>query len=151
VGVLSEWGDDLSEPTVIQVEPRDARSAALSYDGRESPDTLQSLVTLPVPRSSPRVLAPRILSLPEFGRDATYIEMVQPNDCARRICREPAMSQRGDLIWMSTRYALFGHDLEKGVVVRARLRGLWMHSQSPERDAQACSRAFLSEPPSLGP
>jgi hypothetical protein len=151
VGILSQWGDESAGPSNIRVEPRDAHAAALSYDGRESPQILQSLTTLPIPSSSPHFLAPRIVTPTGFGQDVGYVEMVQPNDCARRICRGPADERQKTPNWLATRYALFGHDLEKGVVLRARLRGLWIRSQSLESDAQASYEAFLREPPALGP
>jgi hypothetical protein len=150
VGILSEWDDEVSDPHTRRVEPRDVRSAALSYDGRESLRTLQDLTTLPVPQSSPHTLPPRFFAPPEFGSDLGYAEMVQPNDCARRISREPAGWPSEPRMSLSTRYALFGHDLEKGVVLRARLRGLWIPSHSPVSEIQRLYEEFLREPPSLG-
>ena len=90
VGILSEWDNGLNQLRASRVEPRDARSASLSYDGRESSLTLQSLTTLPVPQSSPHTLSPRFFTPSGFGDDVCYAEMVQPNDCARRIILEPA-------------------------------------------------------------
>ena len=151
VGIRSEWGIDVAEPHASLVEPRDVDSAALSYDGRESASTLRGLTTLPIPPSSPHTLTPRVFTPPGSDRDTYYVEMIQPNDCARRIRLEAAEARSGTATTLSTRYGLFGHDLEKGVVLRARLRGLWIRSRSPESDAQACFEAFLSEPPPLGP
>ncbi len=151
VGVLSEWGNEIAEPRLSRVEPRDARSAALSYDGRESPRTLHGLTTLPIPRSFPHTLPPRSFTPTGFARDILYAEMVQPNDCARRIGREPAERPSEPRTSLSTRYALFGHDLEKGIVLRARLRGLWIPYPSPESEIQRLYEEFVSEPPSLGP
>ena len=144
-------GIHLAESHASLVEPRDVHSAALSYDGRESLRTLQGLTTFPVPPSSPHTLAPRFFTPPGFDRDTYYVEMIQPNDCARRIREQPIEGRCGPATTLATRYGLFGHDLEKGVVLRARLRGLWIRSQSPESDAQACYEAFLSEPLALGP
>ncbi len=151
VGVLSEWGDEVNKPRASRVEPRDARAAVLSYDGRESPRTLQDLTTLPVPQSSPHSLPPRFFTESGSSHDLGYAEMVQPNDCARRISREPVGWPSKPQTSLSTRYALFGHDLEKGVVLRARLRGIWLPSQSPEKEIQRLYEEFLREPPSLGP
>jgi hypothetical protein len=151
VRICSEWGNNLAQPRASLVEPRDVDAAALSYDGRESASTLQGLTTLPIPPSSPHTLAPRWFTPPGSDRDTYYVEMVQPNDCARRIRHEPAEPSPGPATNLSTQYGLFGHDLEKGVVLRARLRGLWIRSRSPQQDAQACYEAFLSEPPALGP
>ncbi|MGP0066191.1 MAG: hypothetical protein ACLQGP_21640 [Isosphaeraceae bacterium] len=151
MSICSEWGDIPTELSTTSVEPRDVDAAVLSYDGRESPLTLQALTTLPIPPSSPHTLAPRIFAPPGSDRDTYYVEMIQPNDCARRIGRESLEPHSGPAKTFSTRYGLFGHDLEKGVVLRARLRGLWIQSRSPEHDAWALYQAFLSEPPALGP
>jgi hypothetical protein len=52
---------------------------------------------------------------------------------------------------MATCYQLFGHDLEKGVILRARLRGLWLNSETPDVQALAAYEQFLGEPLPLGP
>ena len=49
------------------------------------------------------------------------------------------------------RYALFGLAIEKGVILRARLRGCWIRSRNPEAEAQALYREFLDQPLPLGP
>lgn len=125
------------------VEPRDARSAGLSYDGRER--DIQGLTTLPPPdESSP--LAPRVVPGP--WPDAwSYIEVVHPDDAARRITEAAKRTSLGH----TTRYGLFGHDLEKGVVLRARLRGVWTQSSTARQDALVLYERFLREPPPLGP
>lgn len=117
------------------VEPRDRESAALSYDGRES--DLSSLVTGP-PSSA---LGPWLAS--KTGRDGwSYIEMARPEDAARRI-------SEGRLPFRSTRYGLFGYDLERGVVLRARLRGFWTPTVGAFDVAESKLRDFLVEPPPL--
>jgi hypothetical protein len=151
VGISSDWGSEITGPSASQVEPRDVDSARLSYDGREPPGTLHHLTTLPIPPSSPHSLPPRIFTPPGADRDTYYVEMVRPDDCARRTCPVTADRQSGPATTLSTQYSLFGHDLEKGVVLRARLRGLWIHSRTPERDVRASYEAFLSEPLALGP
>lgn len=124
------------------VEPRDARSAALSYDGREA--DLRGLTTLPLADES-APLAPRVLPGPwDDGR--TYIEMVHPNDAARRITEAGKATSLGH----TTRYGLFGYDLEKGVVLRARLRALWTNSPTARQDALELYERFKSEPLPLG-
>jgi hypothetical protein len=151
VGISSDWGSEITGPSASQVEPRDVDSARLSYDGREPPGTLHHLTTLPIPPSSPHSLPPRIFTPPGADRDTYYVEMVRPDDCARRTCPVTADRQSGPATTLSTQYSLFGHDLEKGVVLRARLRGLWIHSRTPERDVRASYEAFLSEPLAMGP
>ncbi len=134
------------------VEPRDAHAAALSYDGREPSATLHSLITMPVPADAPLALPPLICpwtTVPASGR--YYAEMVQPNDCARRILGEVAGETEPPEGALSVRYGLFGHDLEKGVVLRGRIRGVFIADPSPEGEAERQLDAFLHEPPLLGP
>jgi hypothetical protein len=154
VEVASHWMELLGVPAAAlawQVEPRDRRSAASSYDGREPAGVLRGMTTLPVADLSRASCRPRLFAIPTTADPGlNYVEMVQPNDVARRIIVEPAgqlPSHRSSI----TRYALFGHDLEKGVVLRARLRGCWIRSQTPEDDARRLYDAFLQEPPPLGP
>jgi hypothetical protein len=123
------------------VEPRDARAAVLSYDGREG--DVHGLTTLPP--SDDGGLAPRVLPAPWPG-GGSYVEMVHPHDAARRVTETAKPAALGH----TTRYGLFGHDLERGVVLRARLRGLWITSETPEREALDRYDEFLREPPPLG-
>ncbi len=79
-----------------------------------------------------------------------YVEMAHPDDVARRVTGVP--DEAGEFQTAnSVRYGLLGHDIEKGIVLRARVRGLWISSATPEEDAQALFREFLREPPPLGP
>jgi len=94
----------------------------------------------------PRVFAPAGAD----QADLYYMELVQPNDVARRIIVEP-FEQPARRCSLSTRYGLFGHDVEKGVVLRARLRGCWIRSQTPEDDARRLYEEFLDAPLPLGP
>ena len=48
------------------------------------------------------------------------------------------------------RYGLFGHDLEKGVIVRGRLRGLWIPCGDFDEMSREAFREFLETPPPLG-
>jgi hypothetical protein len=77
--------------------------------------------------------------------------MVRPNDCARRIVGETPAGGQTASGRISIRYGLFGHDLEKGVVLRGRIRGIWVDSPSPEPEALRRYEMFVSEPPPLGP
>ncbi len=123
------------------VEPRDVRSAGLSYDGRDG--DARDLTTLPP--AIEETLAPRVL--PAFRADGrSYIELVALGDVARRIAEGGTISSVGH----TTRYGLFGHDLEKGVVLRARLRGVWTDAEAPEREALEHLGRFLREPLPLG-
>jgi hypothetical protein len=128
--------DDLPEiGSHRTVEPRDRESAVLSYDGRES--DLARLVT--GPPGDPR--GPWFGS--RTGREGwAYIEMIHPEDCSRRL-------HEGRLPFTTTRYGLFGYDLERGVVLRGRLRGFWMLKAGAFSRAEEAFRDFLAEPPPL--
>jgi hypothetical protein len=154
VGIRGDCPESLGEqPPALKnwVQPRDAASAAFSYDGRESLHVLRALTTLPLPSSSPFRLSPWIYAPPGADPDTFYVEMVQPNDVARRIIGRPIGEGVSTPSTVCPRYALFGYDLEKGVILRARLRGLWIRSKSPEYDASSLLEEFLSEPLPLGP
>ena len=117
------------------VEPRDARAAALSYDGRE-PD-LDGLATEPVgPLRAPWFV-------PKAGIEGwTYLELAHPDDVSRRVAE-------GRLPHRATRTCLFGHDLERGVVLRGRLRAAWLAKDTAFSRAGAIHDEFLAEPPPL--
>ncbi len=134
-----------------QIEARDARSAALTYDGREPAVTLGGMTTVAAPQLPQLSLRPRIFARPGPDADVFYVEMAHPNDISRRIAGEYVQSESTTAAIVSTRYALFGHDLEKGVVLRSRLRGYWIRSLTPEDDALSRYREFLEEPLPLGP
>jgi hypothetical protein len=134
-----------------QVQPRDVHAAALPYDGREAMSVLRFLTTMPLPASSPHTLPPLVCRNPGGIPGQSYVEMVRPDDCARRIIGE---TDPGDAVshWVfSIRYGLFGHDLEKGVVLRGRVRGILGDYVSAEDEVRRQYETFLGEPPSLGP
>ncbi len=152
IAVRSVWWQETDSPPdtwAYHVEPRDARSAALSYDGREPAELLQSLTTRPVPSASPHPFAPRLFPVASPPPGSVYAEMVQPDDCARRIIGEPRDAGAQGSSW--TGYGLFGHDLEKGVILRGRIRGCWIESSRPDQEAARRYESFLNEPPPLGP
>ncbi len=150
VDVTSREGSpctEISDPPASRVEARDAASAALSYDGRESLLVLRRLTTLPLAPSH----TPCLFPAPGVTPDLFYAEMAHPDDVARRITREPISEGSPASPGRWTRYALFGHALEKGVILRARLRGCWIRSTKPEADALAVYQHFLKDPLPLGP
>jgi hypothetical protein len=163
VGVVSQWWSRAAAPapTVRSwIEARDSASASLTYDGREPSETLRRATTLPIVPFDARPFPPTIVATPELGPHAFYVEMVQPNDCSRRITsctgsnpppKDAVVSDPPCPTPHSMRYELFGYDLENGVVLRARLRGLWIRSEDPKHDALLLYEAFLREPPPLGP
>jgi hypothetical protein len=125
LGALPDAGSHRS------VEPRDIASAALSYDGREN--DVSALVTGPPGQPLEPWLAPRT------GREGwTYAELAHSDDVSRR-------SLEGRLPYHVVRHNLFGHDLEKGVVLRARLRGVWLAKASAMRDVERHFDAFRRE------
>ena len=149
--VQSRWRRrDRGEPPPTlgrRVLPRDARSAALSYDGRESAADLRTLVTLAL-TDLPRL---QVFALPGAEDGPSYMEMVPPNDVARLIRVGPSDPELSPIETLAAQYALFGHDFEKGVVFRARLRGYWASSETCLQDANSIYQQFLKEPPPLGP
>ncbi len=154
VGVASQWfqADSGFLPAFTsRVESRDAQSAALSYDGRESGEILSRLTSLPLATSWAAALGALVVAVPGGGGLLHYIEMVQPDDVARRIIDTPADDRTGSQLVLSVRYGLLGHDIEKGVVLRARLRAQWFATANPENTAQALWRQFLKDPLPLGP
>jgi hypothetical protein len=151
-------GSDLSETIgpqksdlAYRVQPRDVHAAALSYDGREASSVLSSLTTMPVPAASPHVLPPLVCRDAGGMPGPSYFEMVRPDDCARRIIGETDRRDAPSRGTFSIRYGLFGHDLEKGVVLRGRVRGIWGDFGSAGDEIRRQYEAFLGEPPALGP
>jgi len=154
VVVLSQVGEhDGEQPSApfLRMEARDARSAALTYDGRESALALRGMTMAALPQSPQLSLRPRVFARPGLETGVFYVEMAQPNDVARRITAEHIHDGSTTALALSTRYGLFGHDLEKGVVLRSRLRGYWIRSLTPEDDARSLYREFIREPLPLGP
>ena len=81
------------------------------------------------------------------GLDLTYAEMVHPTDFQRDelSCR----TQGGGTLHIAHR--LFRTNLEKGVILRARVRGLFAKRQGDAETAAACYAAFASAEPPLAP
>jgi hypothetical protein len=101
---------------------RDARST-LPLPGEGSVPTV--LVDLGEPADGPRY----------------YLEMIHPDDGLRREV-DPGSG--------TVRYALFGHDLERGVIVRGRLRGIWYAARPDHAEVERRREEFLREPLPLG-
>ncbi len=139
------------EPRSIWVQPRDSRSARFSYDGRVPAADLRRLTTMPLAdfiesgRSQVTALGPGS----DF--DWRYLEMVHPHDVARRIFLGQSPADPAIAGGLHIRYALFGHDLEKGVIIRARIRGLWISGDDIAVVTPVAARDFLETPLPLGP
>ena len=149
VMVQSRWerSDGAAATTERRVLPRDARATAFSYDGREPAGDLRSLVTLAL-TDTPRF---HVAALPEAAHGFSYLEMVPPNDVARLVRTGFDNVPRTLVEPVALTYGLFGHDFEKGVVFRARLRGCWIRAETPLTEVNELYRTFLDEPPPLGP
>ena len=77
--------------------------------------------------------------------------MVHPQDVARRIFWGQGQPDSASAGQLQIRYGLFGHDLEKGVIIRARIRGLWISARDIAVLAPVALLDFVETPPSLGP
>jgi hypothetical protein len=147
---ITGLGAPAPEPQPFWVLPRDSRSAGFSYDGREPDADLGRLTTLPLPGAIEPAFWQVAALGPALDSGGRYLEMAHPHDVARRMIwgqdpREPAFGQA-----LQVRYGLFGHELEKGVVVRARLRGLWISRGDVAAVPPVALREFLATPPPLG-
>lgn len=137
-------GSELDRSAVaLEVEPRDRESAALSFDGREPWEVLRRLTTRPVPARIGAGFAPSVIETPWLGEGRRYVEFVHPDDVARRLVERRAGA--------GLRYGIFGHDLEKGVVLRSRMRGFWVPGPVSDDDLDASYREFRDGPLPLGP
>lgn len=122
---------------LLIVRPRDRAAAGATYDGRESEATLERLCTETV---GLRRFDPVRLVTSDRG---PFLTMAHPQDVARWMVADGPTGA-------ATRYALFGFDLEKGVVLRGRLREVCfpVGAECDERAAEE-HRLFLTEPPPL--
>lgn len=129
VKILSTLAGTAPEPGFGKVYPRDVRSASLTYDGRDPFPEGCDLTTQP-----PRPLDLDFLMDSSFF-EGSYIELVYSGDASRRIEQTETL-----------RYGLFGYDLEKGVVLRGRLRGHWYHHPNFNAAIQRLARQFQDSP-----
>lgn len=84
-------------------------------------------------------VAPLLVLYRPPGVTVSYAEMCHPHDGIGVDIDD------GRII----RFHLFGHDLEKGVILRGRLRGIIMPREGDEEEAQRAYAQFLKEPPHL--
>jgi hypothetical protein len=79
--------------------------------------------------------------------DLDYLEMIHPADLRRSSARV-APSDDGANSEVGIDHALFRSGLEKGVILRSRIRGLWIPRGNDQACAADCYRQFIaSEPP----
>ncbi len=135
-----------SAARIIFMEARD--TAAFSSDDVRNPLRLMCDVTT---LSQARPLRPCLYPAPGGSNDRFYVEMAHPDDLARRVSTEPIPRRSATVPGRFVRYGLFGLAVEKGIILRARLRGCWITSHRPEEAALALYQEFLREPPPLGP
>jgi hypothetical protein len=76
--------------------------------------------------------------------------MVHPDDVARRMIEAAEQPAGLDHRALTTCYGLLGHDIERGVVLRARLRGMWIADANLDEATKSAYREFLEQPPPLG-
>jgi hypothetical protein len=80
----------------------------------------------------------------------SVVEMIHPQDVSRRILLCKVGLESTPVPAIGVRHALFGHDLEKGVVVRARMRAIWFRGAEDAWLSDTAFRRFLGMPPPLG-
>jgi hypothetical protein len=128
---VNQVGREQPRERAWRVWPRDARCASLTYDGRE-PD-LSGFTTVP---PGPLSVHPPWLAPCDACPGWSYLALAHPDDVSRRLTDGPII----------VRDALFGHDLERGVVLRGRLRGVWLPAPVALEAAQAQFERFLAQP-----
>jgi hypothetical protein len=139
-----------SGPFASWVRPRDAHAAALSYDGRAPGDELARLTTLPIPPALQLAFGPVPFHSPWPDLPGRYVEMVHPHDQSRQIILGTTSAEPPVGTPAGIRHALFGHDLEKGVAFRGRLRAIWVAGHETVWDPMESYREFIDLPPPLG-
>ena len=101
------------------------------------------------PSGSLRDFTARTSTDPFVGRvdGSYYLELIHPDDISQRTIFGSSSPEQGS---SGALYGLFGYDLEKGVVLRGRLRGLWLPGRPDLAVQAACLDAFLRAPLPLG-
>jgi hypothetical protein len=125
----SQFGPDSTG--AMRLRPRDAQALGLAYDGRE-PEA--SGFEAEAPRDDPNAPLPA-WSRQEPHSHRFYHELAHPFDESRRLDGSHFVQ-----------HALFGYDLERGVVLRGRIRGVWTDQPA---EADAAFREFLTAPAPL--
>ena len=80
------------------------------------------------------------------GTDWSYLEMVHPSDCAGS---QVVDAQDGDRHWFTTKFRLLTDSLEKGVIRRVRVRGIFIRRDDDEAQALQCYQQFATAAPPL--
>ncbi len=140
--------DPASETAALWVQARDRRSAALCFDGREPASELGRLTVLPVPEKP--VPEATLTFSPWREAPGSYLEMAHPQDVARRVTLGKGELPPSPGFSQGVRYGLFGHDIEKGVILRGRLRGLWLPGGTTAEICRDLLQQFQAMPLPLG-
>src|SRR5262249_32898238 len=140
--------EEANTGTLVESVESPASAPASPSDGRDATAVSERATQV---FSAYRPLRPSLVRAPGGPDDLYYAEIAHPADLARRISREPLVKRSTTDSRISIRYSLFGLALEKGVVLRARLRACWIRSGNPDEAAAMIYQAFLREPPPLGP
>jgi hypothetical protein len=96
--------------------------------------------------SAGHIRSPRVWTPPGIEPGVAYVEMAHPDDLAHLMTQSATQNGSPIPCAETTRYALFGHDLERGVVLRGRVRGCWTRSQALEHEALSLYEEFLRAP-----
>jgi hypothetical protein len=115
------------------VFPRDRVAAIMSLDGRCPPSDITS-VAAPYRQ-------PIVLYRPARQR-WSYVEMSRPDDCVRIVVH--IVPHR-----VTVSFGLFGLDVEKGVILRGRVRGMFLPRANDMRHCLRQFSRFAAESPRL--
>lgn len=127
-------------PTAEVLRLVDADSARFELPGADTSIGLRGRPLAIEPAAGPGCL---VFRLPET--DLSYAEMVHPADFRHdELTHGPDSTQAARV-----RHRLFSEPLEKGVIFRARVRGIFCHRQDDTQIAATCYRAFAGEEPPL--
>jgi hypothetical protein len=80
------------------------------------------------------------------GSDSSYVEMIHPSDFVGDQLAEVPGEEEG----FSLRHSIFRRSLEKGVILRARLRSVFVPRSDDMRIAADCYASFAATEPPLG-
>lgn len=108
---------------------------------------VQTLTSLSTTRPQEEVqidsgVNPGIVIYRPLGQQISYVEFCHPHDGI-------AVEIKSDVTTTTVRYRLFGLDLEKGVILRGRLRGMIVPRSIDTASAHAAYERFIREAPNL--
>jgi hypothetical protein len=142
VSVRTELLDSRPELTVrSELAPTEMLRLVDTEAARFEPCRRESCSPLGVRRGDPGCFAFRLPDVP-----FTYAEMGHPADCFGAIVAATGAGAES----VEVRYRLFAERLEKGVILRARVRGVVVDRADDLRRVAACYAAFVAAEPPLG-